>query len=276
MVKIGKYNNLTILREVDFGIYFHDEKLGDILLPKRYLPEQWSIGDELEVFIYLDSEDRIIATTEKPFAQVEEFALLEVVATTSVGAFLNWGLMKDLLVPFSEQKQRMHVGEKHLVYVYLDPETNRIVASAKLDRFVDNLPVDYEPGEEVDLLIAMQTELGYKAIIDNCHFGMLYKNEVFQKLEIGQRLKGYIGKVREDEKIDLTLQKPGYEKVEGLAGEILEKLRSSNGFLAVGDKSEPELIYSIFKISKKNFKKAIGSLYKSKLISIEDEGIRII
>lgn len=276
MVKIGKYNTLTIVREVDFGIYFHDEKLGDILLPKRYLPEQWSVGDELEVFIYLDSEDRLIATTEKPFAQVEEFALLEVVATTAVGAFLNWGLMKDLLVPFSEQKLRMKVGEKHLVYIYLDAETNRIVASAKLDRFVDNLPVDYEPGEEVGLLIAMQTELGYKAIIDNCHFGMLYKNEVFQTLNIGQRLNGYIGKVREDEKIDLVLQKPGYEKVEGLSGEILEKLKASNGFLPVGDKSSPEQIYSLFKISKKNFKKAIGSLYKNKLIRIEDEGIRLV
>ena len=276
MVKIGKYNKLTIFREVDFGIYFHDEKLGDILMPKRYLPEKWLVGDELEVFIYLDSEDRLIATTEKPFAEVDEFATLEVVATTQVGAFLNWGLMKDLLVPFREQKKRMNVGEKHLVYIYLDPETNRIVASSKIDHFVDNLPVDYETGEEVDLIIAEKTDLGFKAIIDNSHFGMLYKNEVFQTLSIGQRLKAYIGKVREDEKIDLVLQKPGYEKMEGLAQEILDKLKASGGYLAVGDKSSPEEIYRIFKISKKNFKKALGTLYKNRLIIIEEEGIKIV
>lgn len=276
MVKIGKYNKLAIFREVDFGIYFHDEKLGDILMPKRYLPEKWAIGDELEVFIYLDSEDRLIATTEKPFAEVDEFATLEVIATTAVGAFLNWGLMKDLLVPFREQKKRMNVGEKHLVFIYLDPETNRIVASSKIDHFVDNLPVDYEPGEEVDLIIAEKTDLGFKAIIDNSHFGMLYKNEVFQTLTIGQKLKGFIGKIREDEKIDLVLQKPGYEKMEGLAQEVLDKLKASGGFLAVGDKSSPEVIYSQFKISKKNFKKALGTLYKNRLIVIEDEGIRLI
>ena len=276
MVKIGKYNKLAIFREVDFGIYFHDEKLGDILMPKRYLPEKWAIGDELEVFIYLDSEDRLIATTEKPFAEVDEFATLEVIATTAVGAFLNWGLMKDLLVPFREQKKRMNVGEKHLVFIYLDPETNRIVASSKIDHFVDNLPVDYEPEEEVDLIIAEKTDLGYKAIIDNSHFGMLYKNEVFQTLTIGQRLKGFIGKVREDEKIDLVLQKPGYEKMEGLAQEILDKLKANDGFLAVGDKSSPEVIYSQFKISKKNFKKALGTLYKNRLIVIEDEGIKLV
>ncbi len=276
MVKIGKHNKLAIVREVDFGIYFHDEKLGDILMPKRYLPETWAIGDELEVFIYLDSEDRLIATTEKPFAEVDEFVTLEVIATTAFGAFLNWGLVKDLLVPFREQKKRMNVGEKHLVFIYLDPETNRIVASSKIDKFVDNLPVDYEPKEEVDLIIAEKTDMGYKAIIDNSHFGMLYKNEVFQTLTIGQRMKGFIEKVREDEKIDLVLQKPGYEKVEGLSLEILEKLKVNNGFLPVGDKSSPEVIYDQFKISKKNFKKAIGTLYKNRLIAIEDEGIRLV
>ncbi|HBL77927.1 MAG: GntR family transcriptional regulator [Bacteroidetes bacterium GWF2_42_66] len=276
MVKIGKHNKLAIVREVDFGIYFHDEKLGDILMPKRYLPESFAVGDELEVFVYLDSEDRLVATTEKPFAEVDEFATLEVIATTAVGAFLNWGLVKDLLVPFREQKKRMNVGEKHLVFIYLDPETNRIVASSKIDKFVDNLPVDYEVGEEVDLIVAEKTDLGYKAIIDNSHFGMLYKNEIFQTLTIGQKLKGFIGKVREDEKVDLVLQKPGYEKMEGLAQEILEKLKAENGFLPVGDKSSPEVIYDQFKISKKNFKKGIGTLYKNRLIIIEDEGIRLV
>jgi len=276
MVEIGRHNRLVIAREVDFGVYFHDEKLGDILLPKRYLPEEWAVGDELDVFIYLDSEDRLIATTERPFAEVDEFATLEVVATTPVGAFLNWGLMKDLLVPFREQKTSMKVGEKYLVYVYLDPETNRIVASSKIDKFVDNLPVDYEAGEEVDLIIVEQTDLGYRAIIDNSHFGMLYKNEVFQTLETGQKLKGYIAKIREDEKIDLELQKPGYEKTEGMAQEILEKLKAANGFLPVCDKSDPETIYREFQISKKNFKKAIGTLYKNRLITIEENGIRLI
>ncbi len=276
MVEIGKHNKLTIAREVDFGIFFHDEKLGDILLPKRYLPEQWAIGDELDVFIYLDSEDRLIATTEEPFAEVDKFATLEVVATTPVGAFLNWGLMKDLLVPFREQKTRMKVGEKYLVYIYLDPETNRIVASSKIDKFVDNLPVDYEQGEEVDLIIVEKTDMGYRTIIDNSHLGMLYKNEVFQTLSTGQKLKGYIAKVRDDEKIDLVLQKPGYEKMEGLAQKILEKLKACNGFLPVGDKSSPEIIYREFKISKKNFKKAIGTLYKNRLITIEENGIKLI
>ncbi len=276
MVKIGKHNKLTIVRKVDFGIYFHDEQAGDILMPAKYLPENWEIGDELEVFVYLDSEDRLIATTEKPFAETDEFATLEVVATTAVGAFLNWGLVKDLLVPFREQKIRMKVGAKYLVFIYIDLETNRIVASSKIDRFVDNLPVDYEPGEEVDLIVAEKTDLGYKAIIDNSHFGMLYENEVFQKLEIGQKLKGFIGKVREDEKIDLVLQKPGYEKMEGLAYEILEKLKADNGFLPLGDKSAPELIYEQLKISKKNFKKAIGTLYKNRLIVIEENGIRLV
>ncbi len=276
MVEIGKHNKLTIAREVDFGIFFHDEKLGDILLPKRYLPEQWAIGDELDVFIYLDSEDRLIATTEEPFAEVDKFATLEVVATTPVGAFLNWGLMKDLLVPFREQKTRMKVGEKYLVYIYLDPETNRIVASSKIDKFVDNLPVDYEQEEEVDLIIVEKTDMGYRTIIDNSHLGMLYKNEVFQTLSTGQKLKGYIAKVRDDEKIDLVLQKPGYEKMEGLAQKIMEKLKACNGFLPVGDKSSPEIIYREFKISKKNFKKAIGTLYKNRLITIEENGIKLI
>lgn len=276
MVEIGKYNTLPIHREVDFGIYFHDEQLGDILCPKRYLPEGYKIGDEMEVFIYLDSEDRLIATTEKPFAVVDEFAALEVVATTAVGAFLNWGLVKDLLVPFREQKTKMQVGEKYLVYIYLDQESKRIVASSKVDQFLDNLPVDYEEGEEVDLQIAEKTEMGYKAIIDNCHFGLLYKNEVFQDLEIGQQIKGYVGKVREDEKIDLLLQKPGYEKVEGLAKEILDKIKENDGFLPINDKSTPDAIYNYFGISKKNFKKAIGSLYKERLISIKEDGIKLL
>lgn len=275
MIQIGKYNTLVIDREVDFGVYLHDAESGDILLPKRYLPAEYAIGNELEVFVYLDSEDRLIATTEKPYATVDEFAMLDVVAVNNAGAFMNWGLMKDLLVPYREQKEKMETGSRYLVYVYLDPETNRIVASSRLDRFVDNLPVDYEEGEEVDLIIAGKTDLGYKAIIDNSHFGVIYHNEVFQTLAIGEKLKGYIGKIRPDEKIDLLLQKPGYEKIEGQAGIILEKLKECNGFLAVGDKSEPELIYRMFGMSKKNFKSAIGSLYKQRLISIEAQAIRL-
>lgn len=276
MASIGTLNELEIVKKVDFGVYLDGGSHGEILLPKRYVPENCQIGDRLEVFIYLDSEDRLVATTERPLATVGEFAMLKVVEITSFGAFMDWGLMKDLLVPFREQQVKMEKGTAYLVYVYLDHESQRIVATSKLDKCLGNIPVDYEPGEEVDLIIAGKTELGYKAIVDNSHWGVIYHNEVFQPLRAGEKLKGFIKQVREDEKIDLRLDKPGYEKIDNISQNILDQMKVAGGFLPFNDKSDPEAIVKTFKISKKNFKKAIGSLYKQRLIGIEENGIRLI
>lgn len=275
MAQIGKINHLEVLKELDFGIYLDGGELGEILMPKRYVPEGTMPGDYIEAFIYLDSEDRLLATTEKPFAQVEDFALLEVVSVTPVGAFLNWGLPKDLFVPFREQRQPMVEGKKYLVYVYLDANSKRIAASSKIEQYLDNIPVDYDENEEVDLIIVNETDLGYNAIIDNSHWGILYKNEVFQPLNPGDKIQGYIKKIRIDGKIDLRLEKIGYEKISGFADKIIFELERKGGFLPISDKSSPEDIYKVFKTSKKNFKAAIGALYKKRMISIEENGIRL-
>ncbi len=276
MAQIGKINELKVVKIVDFGIYLDGEEHGEILMPKRYVPENCQPGDTVTGFVYLDSEDRVIVTTEKPFAMVDEFALLRVKSVNSIGAFLDWGLMKDLLVPFREQTVKMEEGRSYLVYIYLDYETKRIVASAKLDQFLDIKPVSFEKGDMVDLIIYNQTEIGYKAIINGTWWGILYKNEVFQPLEKGQRIKGYINKVREDDKIDLILQKPHYSKVIDISTTIINKLKANDGFLKITDKSSPEVIYEMFGISKKAYKMAIGSLYKSKIVNLEAEGIRLI
>jgi predicted RNA-binding protein (virulence factor B family) len=244
-------------------------------MPARYVPEGVKPEDELEVFVYNDSEDRVIATTEKPYATVGDFKFLKVKAVNRTGAFLDWGLPKDLLVPFREQKAKMVEGGTYLVYVYLDDETDRVVASAKVDKFLDNTIPEYEAGDEVDLLIAEKTDLGYKAIVNGTHWGMIYENEIFTPVETGQYLKGYIKKVRDDDKLDISLQKEGYDQVDGISQNILEKLKEAGGFLAVSDKSPAEMIYHLFGISKKNFKKAIGALYRKQLITISKEGIKI-
>jgi len=274
---IGKYNTLRVVKEVDFGVYLDGgEDFGEILLPIRYVPPGLKPEDEIEVFIYLDSEDRVIATTEEPYAQIGEFAYLEVVSVNKTGAFLDWGLMKDLMVPYREQAERMKEGEKYVVYVYLDDESRRIVATSKLNSALDNLMPEYEEGEEVQLMVIDKTDLGYKVAVNNLHSGILYHNELFKPIKIGDKTSGYIKKIREDDKLDVILEKPGYEKIGGLAGEILEKLKEKDGFLPVYDKSPAELIYKLFGTSKKNFKKAIGTLYKQRIISIEDEGIKLI
>lgn len=276
MAQIGKLNHLEVLKELEFGIYLDGGELGEVLMPKRYVPEGTMLGDFIEAFIYLDSEDRLIATTEKPLAQVEEFALLEVVSVTSVGAFLNWGLPKDLFVPFREQRKPMEVGKKYLVYVYLDTDSKRIAASSKIENYLDNIPVDYDENEEVDLIIVNETDLGYNAIIDYSHLGVLYKNEVFQELNPGDKVQGYIKKIRTDGKIDLRLDKIGYEKIISFVDRIIIELQKNKGFLPLTDKSSPEEIYKTFKISKKNFKAAIGALYKKRFIALEEDGIRLI
>jgi predicted RNA-binding protein (virulence factor B family) len=276
MVEIGKLNTLKIVKRVDFGLYLDGEESGEILLPLRYVPENAEVDELIEVFIYLDSEDRIIATTIKPLAMVDEFVYLKVVSVNSVGAFLDWGLMKDLLVPFREQQQTMEEGKSYVVFVYLDKDSRRIVASAKLDKFLDNVPPVYKTGEEVDLLIVSQTDLGYNAIVNNTHWGILYKNEVFQNLPKGKKMKGYIKKVREDDKIDLTSEKPGYERIDGVSAMILNKLVENNGFLNLSDKTDPEYIYLRLGISKKAFKMGIGALYKARKVRIAEEGIYLI
>ena len=275
MAAIGELNELEVVKTVDFGVYLDGGTHGEILLPKRYITGECQPGSRIQVFIYLDSEDRLIATTEKPYAMVGEFALMKVIAITSIGAFLDWGLSKDLLVPFREQQVKMEAGKSYLVYVYLDDESQRIVATSRLDKCLDNIPVDYEQGEEVDLIIARRTDLGYKAIIDNSHWGMLYHNELFRLLKTGDKLKGYIKLVRPDEKIDLCLERPGFEKIDGISRNILNKLKAANGFLPYNDKSNPEVIADQFNTSKKNFKKAIGILYRERLINIDDTGIKL-
>ena len=276
MANIGKYNTLRVIKKVDFGVYLDGEKEGEILMPIRYVPEGCEPGDEVDVFLYLDSEDRPVATTEKPYAQVGEFAMLRVISVNNIGTFLDWGLMKDLLVPFREQKATMTEGRSYLVYIYIDEETGRIAASAKLNKFIGKTIPQYAEGEEVDLIIDSETDLGFNAIVNNLHWGMLYENEVFEQLDKGQRLKGYIKKIRPDNKIDLTLYKLGYEKVDAVAQGILDMLKQHGGSMKVTDKSEAETIYRMFGISKKTFKKAVGALYKKRLILLEPESIRLI
>jgi hypothetical protein len=275
MAEIGKWNKLVVLKELDFGVYLDGQEQGEILMPIRYVPKDLKIGDTVDVFVYLDSEDRIIATTEKPFAEVGDFALLEVVSVSSIGAFLDWGLMKDLFIPFREQKQKMEVGYSYVIYIYVDIQSGRIVGSAKVENFLDKTPPEFTEGQEVNLIIYTQTDIGYKAIINNTHTGVLFDSDVFRTLHRGEHIKGYIKKIRPDQKIDLLLDKPGYEKVDELSKKILEKLKEEMGFIALSDKSPADDIYDMFGISKKNFKKAIGALYKVRMITLEENGIKL-
>jgi len=276
IVQIGIYNHLKVIKKVDFGVYLEGGKFGEVLLPARYVPGGCKIGDIIEVFLYKDSEDRIIATTEKPYAKVGEFAFLKAAEVSQFGAFLDWGLMKDLLVPFREQREnQMEKGKSYLVRICLDEKTERIFGSARLEKFLGKEPVSFKEKEEVDLIIYGKNDLGFRAIINGSHIGLVYKNEVFVPLEIGQRIKGYIKKIKEDGKIDLCLQKEGYQKIDGIAEDILDKLKKSGGFIALTDKSAPELVYGTFGISKKTYKKSIGALFKKRLITITDDGIRL-
>ena len=276
MIEVGKYNVLKIVKDLDFGVYLDGGDGLEILLPARYVPKGVKPGDEVEVFIYHDNEGRLIATTVRPLAIAGEFCFMEAKSVNETGAFLEWGLMKDLLVPFREQKVSMKEGGWYLVYVHVDHVTGRIVASAKIDKYLDNVPPQYDYNQQVDLLVTDETDIGYKVIINNLHRGLLYYSEVFSRLEKGECLKGYVKNVREDDKIDVSLTPLGYEKVEGVAAVILDSLRIHGGFLAVHDKSEPEVIYALFRTSKKAFKQAIGALYKQKRITIEKDGIRLI
>ncbi len=272
-IELGKNNKLKVVKEVDFGMYLDGGEEGEILLPARYVPEGCAPGDELDVFIYLDNEERLVATTLTPLVQVGEFACLEVAWVNQYGAFLNWGLMKDLFVPFREQKMKMQVGNKYIVHAHLDEESYRIVASAKVEHYLSKEKAPYTAGEEVNILIWQKTDLGFKAIIENQYGGLLYDSEIFQSLHTGMKLKAYIKQVREDGKIDLILQKPGQGKVEDFATTLLEYIRQQGGHTPLNDKSPAEEIYATFGVSKKTFKKAVGDLYKKHLIVFEENGI---
>ena len=275
MADVGMMNKLTVVREAEHGIYLSGDRHSDILLPKLVVPEGCKIDDEIEVFVYRDSEDRIIATTLKPNAMVGDFACMKAVSVSKVGAFLDWGLQKDLLVPFKEQRHRMNTGQSYVVYVYLDEDTDRVVASSKLNKYLNLVPAEYEEGDEVDLLIFEKNDLGYQAIINFSHTGMIYENEVFQSLQIGHKVKGFINKIRSDGKIDLALQKTGYENMGSSVDLVLNYLKENNGSMTITDKSQAELIYATFGISKKNFKKALGALYKKKIITIGEGVIKL-
>jgi hypothetical protein len=276
MISIGQSYELVVVSIVEFGAYLDADNLGEVLLPRQYMPRALSVGDSVRVFLYLDSEDRPVATTQRPRAKVGEFAYLRVVDNTPVGAFLDWGLDKDLLVPFAEQHRPMEVGHSYLVFVYVDAMDGRIAASSRIEKFLDDeRPHNFKPGQAVDLIIANTTDLGYKAIINHSHWGVLYRDEVFERLSFGQYKRGYIKYIRPDRKIDLTLQ-GGQETRDRYAGIIESYLRKHGGFAPVHDKSEPKLVAEMFGMSKKAFKKAIGTLYKQRIISIDNDGIRLL
>lgn len=276
MLFIGKYNNLTIERLTSVGMFLSDVEGEEVLLPNQYLTDEMQVGDNIKVFVYLDSEDRPVATTETPKIIRNEFAFLEVTDVTEHGAFMDWGLIKDLFVPFREQSTPMQLGEWHVVFLYLDQKSSRLIASTKIDRFLENDRLTVAEGDEVDLLIFSKSDLGYNAIVNQYHKGLIYGNEVFREINIGDALKGYVKKIREENKLDLSLQKTGYEVVEPTAQAILDQLKKANGFLNLSDSSSPEDIYKKLQISKKVFKKAIGGLYKQGLIKIGDDGIRLV
>ena len=275
MVAIGQFNQLKIVKDSDAGVFLEGGEFGQILLPKRFVADQAQLGDELTVFVYLDSEDRLIATTETPHACEGDFAWLKVIEVNQVGAFLDWGLPKDLLLPFAQQKFPPVEGKRVLVKVYLD-NSNRLAASSRIDKYLKEETTGYKTGQLVDLIIADKTELGFKTIVDNAYWGMLFSNELFQPLNKGERIKGYVKRIREDKKLDITLTQPGYEKISGVAEQIIAVLKEHDGYLMITDKSSPETIRSVFRISKKVYKKAIGALYKQRRIAIEDKGVRLL
>lgn len=271
MLDLGVKHTLTIDRDTPPGLFLKNEADEDVLLPNKYKPSQFEIGDKIEVFVYLDFDERPVATTLEPKVMLDEFAYLTCVDSNDFGAFLDWGLEKHLFVPHMEQAYKMVKGEQYLIFCYLDEQTNRLVASSRVNKFVDNSILTVEHFDEVDLIVTNPTEMGYNVIVNEIHIGLLYKDEVFQDLKTGDRLKGIIKKIRPDNKIDVSLQRPGYRGIEPNANKIMEVLQNTeDGFLPLHDKSKPELIYDTVHLSKKAFKKAIGTLYKERQITIEN------
>ncbi|TXM13399.1 CvfB family protein [Vibrio parahaemolyticus] len=276
MIKIGQINSLEVIKKADFGVFLDGDDYGSVLLPNKHVPEGTELGDHIEVFLYFDSESQLAATIDKPIAQVGEWGLMKIEGINQTGAFVNWGIKeKDLLIPFSEQRARFNAGQNILVYVYTDKASGRIVGTTKFNKWLDKTPANYEVNEEVDLIIAERSQLGYKAIVNGKHWGMIFPSDVFGKLFIGKKLKGYIKQVREDGKIDLSLQKVGVAKMDDLSSKIIDLLEKKGGFLPLNDKSSPEAIFDAFRTSKGTYKKTIGGLYKQGKIVIEKDGIRL-
>ena len=276
MAKIGERASLQILHEKTFGLFLDGGELGEILLPHREIPHGSSIGESLDVFLYHDSEDRPVATLKSPKVMPGQFARLKCVDVTGVGAFLDWGLPKDLLVPFREQKVRMDVGKNYIVHVHTDPQNGRIIASTRIARHMDQGPHEFRPGQPVDLIVFGKTDLGYKAIINSTHSGLIFANDVFQPLQPGETLKGYIADVRPDGKIDLSLHAPGRAKIDDLEGQILAELDARGGFWPLGDHSSAEEINSELGVSKRTFKQATGALFRKGKITLEANGLRLV
>ena len=274
-IRLGDYNRMTVVKTVDFGVYLDGGEEGEVLLPARYVPDGCKEGDELEVFVYLDNEERLVATTQTPLAKVGDFACLEVSWVNEYGAFLNWGLMKDLFCPFREQKMKMEKGKRYIVHVHIDHESHRIVASAKVERYFDPSFPPYRYGDEVSLLVWQKTDLGFKVIVDNRYAGLVYSNQIFREIRTGDRMKGYIEAVRADGKIDVMLQPTGWRMTKETADVLLDYLETHQGVCRLTDKSPAEDIYQAFQVSKKSYKKAVGDLYKRRLITIEEDCIRL-
>ena len=275
-MKLGDYNTLQVSRKSDIGLYLDGGPDNEILLPNRYVPEGAKEGDELRVFLYLDQEERLIATTQEPYAKVGDFAYLECVWVNQYGAFLDWGLMKNLFCPFREQRQHMEIGKSYLVHVLIDRDSYRIMASAKVSKFLSDEIPPYKPDDEVEVMIWQRTDLGYKVIVDNCYYGLIYRNQIFQPIHIGDRMTAYISNVREDGKLDVALQHTGRQQTMDFAATLLQYLKEHNGVCDLGDKSEAEDIAQRFHVSKKTFKRAVGDLYKHRLITVKPLEIRLI
>ncbi|WP_190808536.1 S1 RNA-binding domain-containing protein [Flagellimonas sp. S3867] len=276
MIKLGNYNTLKVLRSTSVGLFLGDEEGTEVLLPNKYVPQDFQIDADLKVFCYLDNNERPIATTLEPYVLRNNFAFLKVVEISLFGAFVDWGLEKHLLVPFREQNGRMEEGKSYVVHCYLDEESFRLTGSGRIDRYLNNNQLNYEIHQEVDVLVCRRTPLGWEVIIENKNKGLIFETDVFKPIAVGDRLRGYIKNVREDNKIDITLQPIGAKMLEPTAQMIFEKLKENNGFLPFHDKSSPEVIKEALHLSKKSFKKAIGILYKERKITIEADGIHLV
>lgn len=273
MLTLGEYHILTIDRDTEPGLFLKDSEGNEVLLPNKYKPDSYEISEEIEVFVYLDFMERPVATTLKPFVKLDEFAYLKCEEVNELGAFMDWGLEKHLFVPYKEQAMKMRKGERYLIFCYLDELTNRLVGSSKVNAFLDNSVLTVEPFEEVDIIVSNPTELGWNVIVNQIHQGLIYNDDIFQELQPGEKLKGYIKKTRPDGKIDVSLQRPGYRSIEPNAQEILTQLELNQGYLNISDKSSPEEIKEKLHMSKKSFKRALGNLYKQRKIEIRKDGV---
>ncbi|MFD1314020.1 CvfB family protein [Namhaeicola litoreus] len=277
MISIGQYNDLSILRMTTVGLFLGDEEGEDVLLPSKYCPEEYSLGDVLTVFVYRDHDGKKIATNLEPYLLLHQFGFLKVTAVSSFGAFVDWGMVKNLLVPFKEQRQKLEVGRWYIIYMDLDKETDRLIGSNKIEKYLNNENLTVEEGDQVELLVMHKSDLGYSVIVNHLHKGLIFENEIFGEIKVGDKLTGYVKKIRSENKLDISLHPQGYKKsIEPHAQIILTKLNEEDGFLPYHDKTSPELIYSAFHLSKKAFKKAVGNLFKNKLIRLDEEGIHLI